>query len=287
MNDHNSGEFSCPHCGQKEFIGFKKWLSRVEYTTINNYETSKTKYIFYKNKNRCSCCLCCFLCCNGSDDLTIYSCTVELTKCRNYIFDIVCFPCYLITMIIYLLFCSIGDLLNLCTCHYLEYEDLYHLPSLENIDKKDKKYRDKFYVLAKTDNDLWNYCTGFTEKDWKNYSGKMGCKCGYSSDTFVNFLKKTNENNETNITISNSRTKIITEEETIAINFTVAGSSYPIHCKLTDKFSSVKRKFNDKYPEFDNKNCYFLANGLKLNPNLSLAQQGFNYGSNIIVQFHD
>lgn len=192
--NYNSGEFYCPQCGNKELNGCKIWLSKIEYE--NNSE--KKKWLFYKAKNDCVCCLGCYACgCKGSDYASIREC-LKCSPCKweNY----VCFPFYLLFLILYFIFCSIGDICNICCCKYLEYEKVQCGSS--NYEK---------YVLAKNDKELWNECKGFTGNDSKD---EFKCEnCGYKTLNFIDFIPSyaINVNNNTDM-------PFIDENQNIVVN---------------------------------------------------------------------
>ena len=286
--DYKSGVFYCPKCGYKKFNKYTNWLSRIEYIK----GIPQTKYIFYRKKNKCACCLCCFLC--SSNDISFYSCFVQVLKCKVVCVDIIFFPCYLLCNIFYLLFCSIADFFNLCCCRYEEYEDVCEYIYLEKeYDNESKKFKEgiEYYLLAKKEGDIWKLCKGFTETEWKEFKIESRCaKCGNITDTFSDFIEKKDIS-----VISNQPTSTdILNEPPIAVNIGQQASNYtPIVCKLSDKFSSVQKKYFDKNPELktelksESQFYVFLVGGIKLEPNKTLEEQGVKDGENIIMNIMD
>lgn len=259
--NYNSGGFFCPQCGNKEFQGCKTWLSKTEYI----YNSPQQKWIIYKDKNDCVCCLGWYFCC---DKYSCYKSNRKCIKCspceyQNYI----CFPFYFLFLILYLIFCSIADICNICCCKYLEYEDTY-----------DDRLSDKRYVLAKNDIEIWKECKGFTSEN-KYSSDVFKCdNCGYATKNFLDFI-------DSNTVTVNNNTDIpfLDEYQNITVNFTSGSINCPITCKLTDKFSFIENLFYIKNPDYKFQNCYFMAKGSKLNPYLTLAEQGIQNGENIII----
>ena len=185
--NYNSGVFSCPQCGSKELEGCKFWLSKTEYV----YNSPKTKWIFYNGPNNCVCCLGCYFCC---DKESCYPGNRRIMKCSPFqIENYICFPFYLLFVILYAIFCSIGDICNICCCKYLEYEDVYE----NNYSKR--------YVLAKNNIEVWKECKGFSEDDISSSSKEFKCdNCGYASKNVINFIPintiKVNNNTDMSFT---------------------------------------------------------------------------------------
>ena len=284
---YRTGEFICPKCGKNEFNAkYSKWTSRLEYSKDS---PPQTKYIFYKKKNACACCLCSFFCCySNSDKYGFYTYNAKCMKCKEIFMTVICFPCYLICLIFYLLFCSIADIFNLCCCRYEEYEDVCEYSRLgKEYDKEEKEYKPKedYYILAKNDKDIWNYCKGFTEIEWKVFKMETKClQCNYTTDTFIDFI---NNRNVTIIQDGETSSGII-EGPNVAVNFcSTTTGNYPIVCKLNQKFSAVKNILFKKHPELKSKKCFFLGNGQILDPDLTLIEQGIKDGENIILGFEE
>ena len=63
--------------------------------------------------------------------------------------------------------------------------------------------------------------------------------------------------------------------------------NYSIPCKKTDIFSDVEKKLYIEYPEYKNKNCYFMQNGNVINKDLNFENNkilpGYPIIANIIV----
>ena len=291
--NYMSGEFVCPGCGYKALNSYTTWLSRTEYIK----QSPQKKYIFYKDKNRCACCLCCFLRCNDENAKPMYKWIIHCIKCKQICLNLICFPCYLLCFIIYLLFCSIGDIFNLCCCHYEEYEEVCEYSVLveekkekekeKEKEEKDSEYTNDHCVLAKNDRQLWTYCKGFSETEWKEFQMETKCQnCNYSSDTFMPFIETPKDKETILITVEQKSPKTeerLIEDEKIAINITINNSDvYPIICNLNDKFSSIENQFFAKHPELKSKNYYFLRNGEKMKSNETLGNQNIKHGDIIL-----
>ena len=73
--------------------------------------------------------------------------------------------------------------------------------------------------------------------------------------------------------------------EYIAVNFTSGTLNYPIPCKLNYTFSRVENEFYLNNPEYKKEKgkYYFIANGIKLESNKALAEQGIKDRDNILI----
>ena len=190
----------------------------------------------------------------------------------------------------------------LCCCSsaltYYNVLDLYY-----------KKNLGKFYPRCEIideveDGQIWNYRMPVyifeiiknkitTKLDDDKFKFKCS-SCGYSSkygiidfisdqkqkkeflDEYLNNLKKEisntpNDNNDIN--------------EILAINFSSIDSkiNFPIPCKKNDKFSIIEQKLYEEYPEYKNKNCYFIANGIVIDRNKTIGENKIKSGDNIIL----
>lgn len=140
-------------------------------------------------------------------------------------------------------------------------------------------------IWKTVDSDITNLKA--TEKFWTNDNNKslFRCsKCYYKTNTFIDFIKKGNdisENISENISIYIS--------ENIAINISTMDNQIhcPIPCNPNDLFKIVIDKFYKLYPDYKNIKCLFLSNGRKLDPNLSLSENGVKNGVNILLKIND
>ena len=91
----------------------------------------------------------------------------------------------------------------------------------------------------------------------------------------------TNSEVDTTITPINS----LEQGEIIAVHFTTANQkiNYAIPCSYSDKFSYVVQKLYKEYPNYKNKDCFFLCNGRVLDLNMSMEQNKIKTGNTIIV----
>ena len=118
-----------------------------------------------------------------------------------------------------------------------------------------------------------------TEQFWTegyNKSLFMCSQCYYNPNTFIDFIK-----NDNYISVNISKN--------FAINITTMNNKIncPITCNPNDLFKIVIDKFYKLYPDYQNKECIFLASGQKLDPNLSLSKNGVINGVNIILKIND
>ena len=70
---------------------------------------------------------------------------------------------------------------------------------------------------------------------------------------------------------------------TIAVNFTSSKFIWPVTFKLNDKFYFIENQFYNEYLQYKNKKCFFISNGLKLQPEKTLFENKNKVGDNIMV----
>lgn len=107
-------------------------------------------------------------------------------------------------------------------------------------------------------------------------------KCSWSSNNFLDFMNQnTNSEVDTTITPINS----LEQGEIIAVHFTTANLkiNYSIPCSASDIFSTVVQKLYEEYPDYKNKDCFFLCNGRVLDLNMNMKQNEIKTGNTIIV----
>ena len=59
--------------------------------------------------------------------------------------------------------------------------------------------------------------------------------------------------------------------------------NYSIICKNTDRFNMIENILYDKYPEYIEKENYYIANGIKINKNKTIEQNKIKYSDIIIL----
>jgi len=104
----------------------------------------------------------------------------------------------------------------------------------------------------------------------------------------VDRLKFNSSFNQTNKKEENIKEKTEKKEKTenlFAVNFISHDQrvQYPMSCKDTDIFYELEEKLYDEYPELKNKKIYFLANGIMVNKNETLAENKIKGGNAIII----
>ena len=298
------GEFKCPKCGSNEINDFKKWISKDEY--INN--ELKTKWIFYKESGKkWTCCKTCD-CDDDDDDSWRQDCEDTLLCCcccsqsREPL--ILIYPC--VTIFYILIFCWVDFIYYLC-CTSEEYIGVREMKNNEN-QKASKK--ELFKEIKGATEEEWNY----TYKNWKCSN------CKYCSRTFYSFIQNSNsygttenENDSDNsyrelkdeyekhkevyqvIGYYENRLKkqkdIIAKAQKDIIAVIISDSeqkfNLPICCKKTDLFVSIEKKIYEEYPEYKNKECYFLAKGQLVEKNLSFEENNIRDKDIIILYVND
>ena len=106
-------------------------------------------------------------------------------------------------------------------------------------------------------------------------------KCSWSSDTFLDFMDQIT-NSEVDIDTTITPINNLEQGEIIAVHFTTANQkiNYAIPCSYSDKFSYVVQKLYKEYPNYKNKDCFFLCNGRVLDLNMSMEQNKIKTGNN-------
>ena len=299
--DEISGKFICPICHyngivwdnfpESDEIDFKKYLYRKEY--INN-KLEKKWVIYESNEEKQKiwiCCSCCGECgCCGLKEVTCVKfwsfalkcewCHEGSTKCSTL--DCICFPiCYLFFYLFYGLFCIWIDIINyFCNCKKGYY--FVGIPSTAYY-----KLDPINYLNYVSKNKIWSF--SYSEEEWKNRKPWKCNKCKYESEDFTYFIPKNKDLNKTN-----ENMYLKTEElnlgglmMSVLFNSVDGKINYSMHCKKTDIFSEVEKKLYDEFPEYKNKNCYFLQSGKIIEKNMTLEKNGIHSGYPIIVNFEE
>ena len=71
-------------------------------------------------------------------------------------------------------------------------------------------------------------------------------------------------------------------KDLITFNLSGVGINFPVSYKKTDKFLFVENKFLKEYPEFKNKNIYYMNGGEVINKNLSIEENRITNADNIL-----
>ena len=150
---------------------------------------------------------------------------------------------------------------------------------------------------------IW-YCIpneGFTEEFWNVYGKNIfRCiKCSFISNSFQDFIG--NESKE--VVINNEKEHIKNAESQVNLNVTniadepnSQGDAINAHFISSDKsinqfiqgsskelFSNLLEKFFGIYPDLRNKICIFTCNGKGMEPNLTLEQNNYKSGDEILT----
>ena len=117
--------------------------------------------------------------------------------------------------------------------------------------------------------------------------------CNWRENTFLEFIPKPeseeaiNENNtNTTININTMGGGVNLNGNIIAVNYFVNGENIPLVCNKNEKFSSLVKQFYKKYPQYKNKNCYFLSSGSIVNLNKTVMENRIIDGQTILVNFN-
>ena len=85
--------------------------------------------------------------------------------------------------------------------------------------------------------------------------------------------------------INNPLGKNIISDNIIAVNFKTSDQTinFPVGAINTDKFAVLEEKLYLEFPQLRNKNVFFLCNGNKIYPELTLEQNKIKSGSSILI----
>lgn len=75
---------------------------------------------------------------------------------------------------------------------------------------------------------------------------------------------------------------LIDIKDFITFNLSSVEINFPVSCQKTDKFLFVESKFLKEYPEFKNKNIYYMKGGEEINKNLSKGENRITNADNIL-----
>ena len=75
------------------------------------------------------------------------------------------------------------------------------------------------------------------------------------------------------------------ENQIFAINFISVDQTihFPIACKKTDRFNLLEEKLFKEYPNYNNIDIYFTANGKLIDREKTLSENGIKNGDTIIL----
>ena len=113
-----------------------------------------------------------------------------------------------------------------------------------------------------------------------------------------NKQKETNEQGMNKIYIPNNNKQKYTNKQNIPIidirnvivihfvscDFRI---NFPIVGLRDDKFSSLVKKLSEEFPEIENLNCYYVANGGKLDLEKTIKENGLGSGCTVIINFYE
>lgn len=236
-------------------------------------------------KAKCFCILDSPLCCPECHEYATCkwcdsSCRKKYCKGCYILLRFIFFPFYII---LYILLFFWFDLINYLCCQRNK-QYYYNIGGQDNsIICSDSKY-------------IWNYIGNkeYTEDFWifsfKNLFQCSNCKKKHNK--FIDYIKKPeekiviNQQSDTTITESPSENNIL--ENHIAIDIqNDQNIHHPISCNPDDLFKLIIKKYYQEFPEYRNKKCYFIANGEKLNPNLTMKQNRIEDGAHIILEIYE
>ena len=116
-------------------------------------------------------------------------------------------------------------------------------------------------------------------------------KCFYNPNTFIPFIKnkeKVLDTKNINDSLKVSNTKNTKTTNPIVINiFSNDEGYFPILCYPDDLFKNVLNEFFKDYPQYNLDNCYFLGHAERMQPNLTISENGIKNKENIQLKLKD
>lgn len=281
-----SGKFQCRECKERFMFTYESWMNRNYYH--NNIP--QKHWIFYTKKtetikSRKWECLC-------KDLFKLYP-----EKCKKGLNDPIttiiflfgAFFYYLILGVLYITIFFWIDLIRFIISKKTRTNYIYtYFDNGRIIDKN---------IICDSAQNIYNIYKGIPENAMNMYGRNLfKClHCNWRPNTFSDFISKpeaeetTNEENANttvNINNTNNNLNLNLNENIIAVNFFVNGETIPLICNKNEKFSSLVKNFYRKYPQYKNKNCYFLASGSMVNLNKTILENRIIDGQTILVNFN-
>ena len=312
MNQTN-GIFICPKCNYNGIIwnnfkdyqkgNFKRWKCREEY--IN--DKLEKKYVFYnrQKQEKWYCCCCCGENSCGKCWKSILTWKFFRSEdnskdglrggsddncCLMIIFGIFYLVFFIITSIFYILFFIWADIINYCcgckrkTNYYLvgKFENNFETSFELNTIKDNIILIENVEYIKKDnieDNKIWQYA--YSKKKWNSVGPWICPQCKYALQSFEGFIP--------NIIIDTFTDTDNTDNEFISVQFqSIDGQiNHSIPCQKKEIFSNVVNKLFIQYPEYKNKNCFFLQNGNQIQLNKNLKDNKITSGIPIILEISD
>ena len=281
-----SGKFQCRECKKKFMFTYESWMNSNYYH--NNIP--QKHWIFYTKKtetikSRKWECLC-------KNLFKLYP-----EKCKKLKNDASCFIIFILGAIFYYailgaLYIAIFfwiDLIRFIISKKTRNNYIYtYLDNRRIVDKN---------IVCDSSQNIYNIYKGIPENVMNmfgiNLFKCLHCHWRSKTNTFSDFIQKPEpeeptyeENINTIANINNANNNLNLNENFIAVNFFVNGETIPLFCNKNEKFSALVKQFYRKYPQYKNKNCYFLAGGSMVNLNKTIFENRIIDGQTILVNFH-
>ena len=281
-----SGKFQCRECKKKFMFTYESWMNSNYYH--NNIP--QKHWIFYTKKtetikSRKWECLC-------KNLFKLYP-----EKCKKLKNDAFCFIIFILGAIFYYailgaLYIAIFfwiDLIRFIISKKTRNNYIYtYLDNRRIVDKN---------IVCDSSQNIYNIYKGIPENVMNmfgiNLFKCLHCHWRSKTNTFSDFIQKPEpeeptyeENINTIANINNANNNLNLNENFIAVNFFVNGETIPLFCNKNEKFSALVKQFYRKYPQYKNKNCYFLAGGSMVNLNKTIFENRIIDGQTILVNFH-
>ena len=279
-----SGKFQCRKCKKKFMFTYESWMNRNYYH--NNIP--QKHWIFYTKKtetikSRKWECLC-------KNLFKLYP--EKCKKLKNDTIGIIIFVLgaifyYAILGALYIAIFFWIDLIRFIISKKTRNNYIYtYFDNRRIVDKN---------IICDSSQNIYNIYKGIPE----NVMNMFGINifkclhCNWRSNTFSDFIPKPEpeeptyeENINTTVNINNANNNLNLNENFIAVNFFVNGETIPLFCNKNEKFSALVKQFYRKYPQYKNKNCYFLAGGSMVNLNKTIFENRIIDGQTIVVNFN-
>ena len=133
--------------------------------------------------------------------------------------------------------------------------------------------------------EIWAKLDGLSEKEWNNNLQIICPNCKYQAKTIIELMgkqKKSLKSIDSIKPLKFENRNLIYIKDLITFNLSGVGINFPVSYKKTDKFLFVENKFLKEYPEFKNKNIYYMNGGEVINKNLSIEENRITNADNIL-----
>ena len=309
-----SGKLSCPKCGELGMGNFDQWETRLN--SLGQKQWLFYRQIIVKKSWRCwalltKCdrkypkkwydpCGCCFNPCKGTIHTTTYvdGYGIQHTESNS---GFVCFCIMMKWLFLYMLYYTIFIFYFMIFFWY----DIFYCFFEEQVFYEVFNGNRVITIRETEELGIWYGIPneGFTEEYWNNY-GKNNIfrcnKCSFISNSFQDFVGNKireviinnpinehlkNTESQTNLNVNNFAKEPNSQGDVINAHFISEDKSINQFIQSSSKelFSSLLEKFFGIYPDLRNKICIFTYNRKIMEPKLTLEQNNYKSGEEILT----